>query len=137
VRRAYSDEFRYTGALNLDGAIFEVEGDRTHPLLYGYNEDRLSIFRGNSIFMESSRNPYATPLVYTRSPLLSGYIHKDHEPLIRNSASILISGLRSGRVILTTDNPNFRAFWYGTNKLFLNGIFFGSIIRQSSARLEE
>jgi hypothetical protein len=34
----------------------------------------------------------------------------------------------SGKVIVMTDNPNFRAFWYGTNKLFLNAIFFGSTI---------
>lgn len=137
VRRPYVEESRYSGAMNLDGAIFEVMGDRTHPLLFGYDEDRFSIFRANAIFMEPSRNPYATPLVYTRTPLLSGYIHRDLEPLVRNSAAIIVSSLRSGRVILMTDNPNFRAFWYGTNRLFLNSIFFGSIIRQSSARAEE
>ncbi len=133
-RRPYADESRYTGALSIDGAIFEVTGDRTHPLLYGYDNERLSIFRGNTIFMEPSRNPYATPLVYTGTPLLSGYIHKDFEPLIRSSASIVVSNLRSGRVILMTDNPNFRAFWYGTNKLFLNSIFFGPILRQNLPR---
>ncbi|EJF10172.1 hypothetical protein [Pontibacter sp. BAB1700] len=36
-----------------------------------------------------------------------------------------------------TDNPNFRAFWFGTNKLFLNSIFFGQIISGGSARAEE
>ena len=30
-----------------------------------------------------------------------------------------------GRVIVFTDNTNFRAFWYGTNKLLMNAIFFG------------
>jgi len=25
------------------------------------------------------------------------------------------------------DNPNFRAFWYGTNGLMLNAIFFSEI----------
>jgi hypothetical protein len=134
LRRPYGEESRFAGALNIDGAIFEVTGDRTHPLLYGYDGERLSIFRGNTIFMEPSRNPYATPLVYTRAPLLSGYIHRDFEPLIRNSASIVVSYLRSGRVILMTDNPNFRAVWYGTNRLFLNSVFFGPILRQNPPR---
>ena len=31
----------------------------------------------------------------------------------------------SGRVMVFTDNTNFRAFWYGTNKLLMNAIFFG------------
>ena len=137
LRRPYGEQSRYSGAMNLDGAIFEVTGDRTHPLLFGYDEDRFSVFRGNAIFMEPSRNAYATPLVYARTPLLSGYMHRDFEPLVRNSAAIIVSTLRSGRVILMTDNPNFRAFWYGTNRLFLNSIFFGSIIQQSPARSEE
>ena len=136
-RRPYGDEQRYSGARNLDGAIFETIGDRTHPLFFGYDDDHLPVFRGNTIFMEPSRNPYATPLVYTRSPLMSGYLHRDLEPLLRNSASVVVSGLRSGRVILMTDNPNFRAFWFGTNKLFLNAIFFGSTLRQGSMRMEE
>jgi len=33
-----------------------------------------------------------------------------------------------GRVILFSDNPNFRGTWYGTNKMFLNALFFGSLI---------
>jgi hypothetical protein len=33
-----------------------------------------------------------------------------------------------GKVINMADNTNFRAFWYGTNKLFANAIFFGNII---------
>ena len=35
---------------------------------------------------------------------------------------------RAGRVVSMTDNPNFRAFWWGTNKLFLNALFFGNQI---------
>lgn len=31
--------------------------------------------------------------------------------------------------VLFAGNPNFRAFWLSTSKLFLNGIFFGSSIR--------
>jgi hypothetical protein len=31
------------------------------------------------------------------------------------------------------DNPNFRAVWFGTNKLFLNSVFFGQIIKAGTA----
>jgi len=31
-------------------------------------------------------------------------------------------------VILFADDPNFRGTWFGTNKLFLNALFFGSLI---------
>ena len=44
------------------------------------------------------------------------------------SASLLVSRINSGRVVLFADNPNFRGSWYGTNKLFLNAIFLGNNI---------
>jgi hypothetical protein len=136
-RRAYADEESFSGALSMPGSIFEAIGDRTHPLLYGYDTEKLSVFKSNTIFMEPSRNPYATPLVYSQEPLLSGYLHKSYERLIKGSAAIVVSGLRSGRVILMTDDPNFRAFWYGTNKLYLNCLFFGQLLRPSRMRGEE
>jgi hypothetical protein len=43
----------------------------------------------------------------------------------------------TGRVINIADNPNFRAFWLGGAKLFMNAIFFGRIIDAASARTEE
>ena len=135
-RRPYSDETEYSRARSIPGTIFEVRYDKTHPLLYGYTDSTMSVFRSSSVFLDPSTNPYATPVQYKEKPLLSGYIHKEQETLVKSSAAVLVSALRNGRVILMTDNPNFRAAWFGTNKLFLNGIFFGSTIRQSSAREE-
>ncbi|NBP70992.1 MAG: hypothetical protein EBU52_19920, partial [Cytophagia bacterium] len=65
------------------------------------------------------------------------YLHASQAPKIANSAAIVTSSLGSGRVILFTDNPNFRAFWYGTNKLFLNALFFGPIIPVPTAEGEQ
>lgn len=137
ARRPYVMEERFTRALSTDGSIFEVQFDRTHPLLFGYAGDRMSIFRSTNVYLDPSPSPYATPMVYTANPLLSGYLHKQHEKNIKNSAAIVVSTLRNGKVILMTDNPNFRAFWFGTSKLFLNGVFFGQVIRASSGRGEE
>jgi hypothetical protein len=39
-----------------------------------------------------------------------------------------VQRLGSGRVIAFTDNTNFRAFWYGTNKLFMNAIYFSKLM---------
>lgn len=133
MRRDYADVEQDQGARNLDGAIFEAKLDITHPLGYGYEDRSIAVFRSNTIFLEPSKNPYATPLAYTASPLLSGYIHKDHEKLLKNAGDILVSSLKSGRVIGFTSNPNFRAFWFGTNKLFLNAMFFGHIISNSAS----
>ncbi len=115
------------------GAIFQTHADLTHPLLYGYKADRLSVFKDNTLFLEKAKDPFASPLVYTAKPLISGFVSAPNERLIHNSPAIVINALGSGRVIGMVDNPNFRAFWYGTNKLFLNALFFGNQINTSGA----
>jgi len=40
----------------------------------------------------------------------------------------------NGRIVSLVDNPNFRAFWYGTNKLMMNAIFFGRIVNSGAAQ---
>ncbi|MBL7775708.1 MAG: hypothetical protein JNK89_06870, partial [Saprospiraceae bacterium] len=127
-RRPYdklSDDRR---ALSLPGAIFEVELDLSHPLCYGYQRPRLAMFQSEVNFLETAKNPYATPAVFTAEPLLAGYLHERHRKLVPGAAALLVAGTGSGRVICFSGNPNFRGFWYGTNRLFANAVFFGQAI---------
>ena len=84
--------------------------------------------------MEPSENPYANPLVYTDSPLASGYLHPTNLEGLKNGGVIRISSLGRGRIVGFADNMNFRAFWFGTNKLYLNAIFFGQTIQSGTGR---
>ena len=126
-RRAYIDAPGDRGARIIGGAIFQVHLDRTHPLAYGYRGNSLPVFRRGTLFIKPV-NPYATPLQYTKQPLLAGYISAQNHNYIAESASTLVGKQGNGRVILMLDNPNFRAYWYGTQKLFANALFFGPTI---------
>ena len=60
---------------------------------------------------------------------IDGYISESNrKDYIPGAASLIVSKIGSGRVIVFADNPNFRGSWYGTNKLFLNALFLGSNI---------
>ena len=126
--KPYADYERITGAKVIGGAIFQAKADLTHPLLYGYNEPMLSVFKDNLVFLEKGKDPFATPLWYTPKPLISGYVTAQNERLFRDTPAIVVNTFGAGKVIVMADNPNFRAFWYGTNKLFLNALFFGNQI---------
>ncbi len=115
-------------ARELSGAIFEAEADLTHPLLFGFENTHLPLFRTHDLFLDLPENPYAAPIRYTASPLLAGYCHPSLRQLASGSPAALIGGTGEGRVICLTDNTNFRAFWYGTNKILANAIFFGHTI---------
>ena len=114
----------FRGAQVIGGAIFEATTDRSHPINFGYKNDKISLFRNTTIFMKPDKNSYNNPIQYTKRPIVSGYISKQNLDSIGNTVPLQIKGLGRGNVVAFTDNTNFRAFWYGTNKLLMNAIFF-------------
>jgi hypothetical protein len=134
LQKSYADYENSTGSKQTFGAIFKGNLDLTHPIGYGYSNKEIYTFRNDNFFLEPSSNPYANPLVYTANPLASGYLHPSNAPGVKQSAVVTISGQGRGRIIAFADNPNFRAFWFGTNKLFMNSIFFGQVISGATTR---
>ena len=133
-RYSYSARENMEGAQRMSGAIFRAEADLTHPLAYGYNQPYVSLFKANRVYMEKSKNPYASPFYYKDQPLQSGWLSRENLDMVKNSAAVVVSSSGSGRIISIADNPNLRAFWLGGTKLMMNAIFFGRIIELASAR---
>ncbi|WP_341200571.1 M14 family zinc carboxypeptidase [Croceibacter atlanticus] len=123
---SFEDRNNYFGAKGIGGAIFEAKQDRSHPINFGYKNTTIPLFRNSTIFIEADKDSYNNPLQYTKSPLLSGYINDKNLDALAETVPFKHNRLGSGHVILFTDNTNFRAFWYGTNKLLMNAIFFGN-----------
>jgi hypothetical protein len=121
-----SDEQR---AKEMAGSIFEAKLDLSHPVCYGYTQPTVSIFKSNTLFMDKNNGYYDAPVVYTEDPLQSGYLYRGYKNVVKNNAAINIDQLGKGMIISMVDNLNFRAFWLGTAKLFMNSIYFGDIIR--------
>ncbi len=132
--RPYSDIEEFQGAQQTDGAIFDAIVDLSHPLLYGYFNERMPIFKSNNLYMEKSKSLYSNPVVFTSSPLVAGYISKQNYAKGKDASVAGVTALGRGRVIGFTDNLAFRAFWFGTNKLLLNAVFYGSLINEASSR---
>ena len=118
----------FYGAQVTGGAIFQTKLDRSHPINFGYKNTSLPMFRNSNIYIEADKNSYNNPIQYTSNPLLSGYISKENNELIKNTVPFKVKRMGKGRVIAFTDNTQFRAFWYGTNKLLMNAIFFGEMM---------
>jgi len=112
------------GAQVIGGAIFEAKIDRSHPINFGYSNTKIPLFRNTTLFVQPDSQSYNNPIQYTKKPLLSGYISNKNMDLLVNTVPFRKSNMSKGEVILFTDNTNFRAFWYGTNKLLMNAIFF-------------
>lgn len=121
---SFEERRKFRGAQGIGGAIFEAKQDRSHPINFGYKENKIALFRDTTIFVEADSTSYRNPLIYTEKPLLSGYISEENLELLPGTVPFKHNELGRGSVILFTDNTNFRAFWYGTNKLLMNAVFF-------------
>jgi hypothetical protein len=126
--RPYGSRTEDRRAMDMPGSIFAAKMDLSHPIAFGYTEPEISLFKSNTIFMDRNNSPYNTPVQFTASPLTAGYLHKRYLQLAPNAAAVNIDALGRGRIISMTENPNFRAFWFGTNRLLMNAIFFGGIM---------
>jgi hypothetical protein len=121
----FENRRRFSGAQETGGAIFNAKIDRSHPINYGYTNDHIALFRNTNLYVKADKQSYNNPIQYTATPLISGYHSKRNATLIPNTVPFKVQRLGSGHVMMFTDNTNFRAFWYGTNKLLANAIFFG------------
>jgi hypothetical protein len=133
-QKKYEDLDKDRGAQAIGGSIFKTRIDLTHPLCYGYPDEEVCIFKDGKYFFERSKNPYNNPVVYEKEPLVSGYISRINYEKIKNASAVVVSSIGRGKTICFSDDPNFRDFWFGTNRLFFNALFLGDLIRSDSAR---
>ena len=125
---SYADIEKFYGAQQTGGAIFNSIIDNSHPVNYGIETSTLPLFRNSNIYMNKSEDSFNNPIVYSSNPILSGYISEENLSLLKGSVPFKIVKNGKGKIILLTDNTNFRAFWYGTNRILLNSIFHSNIM---------
>jgi hypothetical protein len=136
-RQPYDQAVNIEGAKAMGGAIFRADLDTTHPIGFGYTSGSISVYRNGLTFLQPSANPYSTVAQYAADPLVGGYVHPSVLRKVRHSAAVVVGQEGSGRVVLFSDDPNFRGTWYGTNRLFLNALFFGSLVGVPAVAGEE
>ncbi len=130
----YADFERERDAQRISGAIFEVQIDGTHPLAWGYREPRLAVFRSGVHRLEPGPDPFETVAVYTGAPRLAGYASAENLERLAGSPAVIATRRQRGVVIRIADNPNFRGFWRGTERLYLNALFFGPLVKSTKLR---
>ncbi len=125
----YVEASEHRGRESLGGVFIKAKIDRTHPVAFGYSSDELAFYKNNTVWLSPSENAYSTVAKYTENAHIDGYISKkNRNEYLSKAASILVSSLGSGRVVMFADNPNFRGTSYGMNRFFLNALFLGEHI---------
>jgi len=137
-RRNYADMGVDDAEHVIGGAIFETDLDTSHPIGFGYGDRMLPVHRNTSFTLQRpASDPFAVVAEYADEPLLSGYASARRQEEIAGTPAIIAQRLGRGAVIMFADNPTFRATFRGTERAFMNAIFFGSLIDRSFGDYEE
>lgn len=115
-------------ANNIPGVILRADIDPSHPVAFGVNNRSQLFIKQNSHFLKQSSDPYATVAQFTDDPLVGGFVNEQNLERIKGSSAIVVANEGQGRVILFSENPNFRSYWHTTSRLFINALLFGQNI---------
>jgi hypothetical protein len=66
---------------------------------------------------------------FSNEPFLSGFVSEKNLDRLKNAPVVSVQPVGRGKVITYHESMAFRGTWLGTNKLFMNSVFFGKIIR--------
>jgi hypothetical protein len=111
------------------GTIFSGDLDITHPIGFGYSDRNIALHKNRKEVMARPLNPYAMVIKYQKPAVLSGFASAKNRAALEGTAALIAERKGAGSIILFADDPNFRATWFGTNKLFLNAIFLSKAFK--------
>lgn len=114
----------------IPGTMMQVKIDNSHPLGFGYDR-QIAVLKTSKTMFELSEKGYNVG-IYTKSPRLSGYISKENEEMLAETPFLIHEQLGTGNIILFADDPNFRLFLTGLNKIFMNSVLLMPSIRNVS-----
>ncbi|HLS04782.1 MAG TPA: hypothetical protein VK036_00630, partial [Wenzhouxiangella sp.] len=109
------------------GSALEVQLDTTHPLGWGYDAEKLVVFRQGTHVLKQVDNPYVHAAAYADQPLVAGYLSQANRDRFAGTPAVSVTHHGQGRVVRIADDPLFRAYWRGGEKLFANALFFSAL----------
>ena len=116
-----------SGLNNVEGVILNCVLDLTSPLGYGYTHPEVAVLKKGSTAFDPKETKGAVPMYYAKQPYLSGCISKKNIERFAHTPSCIVTECGDGKVIYFADDLNFRSYWFGATKIFMNAIFFGQL----------
>ncbi|MDR2472729.1 MAG: peptidase M14 [Tannerella sp.] len=126
--KSYASRSEESSGTSVEGVILNCRLDPTHPLGWGYDQTEIPVFRVGSTAFAKPSSSYAVPLSYLNNPYLSGCISASNIAKIASSPAIITQAEGKGHIIFIADDLNFRMYWYGTTKIFINAVMFGQLL---------
>ncbi|AKD03761.1 M14 family metallopeptidase [Pontibacter korlensis] len=119
--RTYAEREREALEGEVQGSIYRVDLDKTHPLAFGYGDNYFALIRSANTFsfMEDGWNVG----VLKKNNHAAGYVGQGAKQKLQDALILGAQEMGRGQVVYLADNPLFRGFWQGGKLLFGNAVF--------------
>jgi len=125
-----TDEGKDAQRYDVPGAILSAEIDRGFWMSAGYDDGMLPMLvDSDRLYLPpegavSSRRRVVA-LYAAADPVLSGHVWEESAARIPGTVAVYEERVGGGRVIAFAEDPNYRAYFRGANRLFLNAVVLG------------
>ncbi|MCJ8164477.1 M14 family metallopeptidase [Pontibacter sp. E15-1] len=119
--RTYANRERESLQEEVQGSIFKVDLDNTHPLAFGYGPTYFALIRSSDTFsfLEKGWNVG----VLKKNNYTTGFVGTSSKTKLQDALILGTQELGRGQVVYLADNPLFRGFWQSGKLLFGNAVF--------------
>jgi hypothetical protein len=63
---------------------------------------------------------------------LGGYLTKENQKRLKDATVVAYDNLGQGTVVLLSESPTYRGYWFGTSRILTNALFFGKNVSGGS-----
>jgi hypothetical protein len=124
-----TDEGENAAHYRVPGAVFRAEVDRGYWMSAGYDDGDVPVLVDSDRLYLAPEGPVSSRrrviARYGESALLSGHAWPETLERIPGVVFVFDERVGRGRVIAFAEDPNYRAYFRGANRLFLNAVILG------------
>ena len=120
--RRYGDSEREEAEEVVQGSVYRVQLDNTHPLAFGYGDTYFALVRAPLNYRFLGKGGWNVGVI-KKDNYSAGFIGTKARKELSDTFVVGTQELGRGEVVYLGDNPLFRAFWQGGKLLFGNAVF--------------
>lgn len=120
--KTYEDRERDRLSENTPGAIYKVDIDNTHPLMFGYPDHYYTLKMDTAVYKFIEKGGWNTGVIKKESQV-AGFVGYKLVPKLKDGLLFGVQDLGRGNVIYLADDVLFRSFWENGKLMFCNAVF--------------
>ncbi|UOG73870.1 M14 family metallopeptidase [Hymenobacter tibetensis] len=121
--KPYANAEREQIGERVQGSVYRVQLDNTHPLAFGYGPTYYALVRDTLNYRFLGEGGWNVGIL-KRDNYAAGFAGRQARRKLTDTFVLGAQDMGRGQVIYLADNPLFRGFWQGGKLLFGNALFF-------------